>query len=66
MFRFSIDLFKPLYDVTLDPSSSPKLHRFLQQVVGFDSVDDESKPVRRIHKKYTAKLPSQHSAAQHA
>ena len=47
----ALDLFKPLYDVTLDPSSSPKLHQFLQQVVGFDSVDDESKPVRRIHKK---------------
>ena len=45
-------MFKPLYDVTLNPACDPKLHLFLQQVVGFDSVDDESKPVRRIHKKY--------------
>jgi AMP deaminase len=37
--------------VTLNPASNPRLHRFLQQVVGFDSVDDESKPVRRIHRK---------------
>ena len=44
-------MFQPLFDVSLNPSSNPKLHRFLQQVVGLDSVDDESKLVRRIHKK---------------
>jgi len=50
--RAPSDLFQPLYEVTLNPSSNPKLHKFLQQVVGFDSVDDESKPIRRIHRKY--------------
>lgn len=38
------NLFKPLFEVTVDPSSHPALHRFLQYVIGFDSVDDESKP----------------------
>lgn len=40
------NLFDPLYKVTIDPSSNPKLHVFLQRVVGFDSVDDESKADR--------------------
>ncbi|KAG2176979.1 hypothetical protein INT43_007633 [Umbelopsis isabellina] len=47
-----INIFKPLYEVTQDPSSHPNLHIFLQRVVGFDSVDDESKPERRIYRKY--------------
>ncbi|KAJ2690501.1 AMP deaminase [Coemansia spiralis] len=46
------NLFGPLFEVTKDPASHPKLHVFLQRVVGFDSVDDESKPERRMHKKY--------------
>jgi len=37
------NMFGPLFDVTRDPSVDPKLHQFLGQVVGFDSVDDESK-----------------------
>ncbi|KAI9506419.1 hypothetical protein BX070DRAFT_240936 [Coemansia spiralis] len=47
-----INLFEPLFEVTRDPRTHPKLHIFLQRVVGFDSVDDESKPERRMHKKY--------------
>ncbi|KAJ2802038.1 AMP deaminase [Coemansia guatemalensis] len=47
-----VNLFRPLFEVTKDPSTHPKLHVFLQRVVGFDSVDDESKPERRLHKKY--------------
>ena len=38
------NIFDPLFAVTLDPASDPKLHAFLALVVGFDSVDDESKP----------------------
>ena len=41
----------PLFEVTRDPSSHPELHAFLRQVVGFDSVDDESKPEPRFHSK---------------
>ena len=46
------NIFTPLFEVTKDPSSHPELHIFLKRVVGFDSVDDESKVERRIYKKY--------------
>jgi len=46
------DLFEPLFEVTKDPNSHPELHIFLQRIVGFDSVDDESKPERRTYKKF--------------
>ncbi|KAH8114498.1 AMP deaminase [Phellopilus nigrolimitatus] len=46
------NIFKPLFEVTKDPRSHPELHVFLQRVIGFDSVDDESKPERRIHRKF--------------
>ena len=51
-FEVRIDVFKPLFEVTKDPSSHPKLHVFLQRVIGFDTVDDESKTERRYHKKF--------------
>ncbi|WWC99694.1 AMP deaminase [Kwoniella sp. B9012] len=51
------NVFQPLFEVTKDPSSHPELHIFLQRVVGFDSVDDESKPERRLYRKFpTAKM----------
>lgn len=34
----------PLFEVTADPQSHPELDKFLRYVIGFDSVDDESKP----------------------
>lgn len=46
------NVFQPLFEVTKDPRSHPKLHVFLQRVVGFDSVDDESKAERRFYRKY--------------
>ncbi|KAL2159280.1 hypothetical protein VTH06DRAFT_2715 [Thermothelomyces fergusii] len=46
------NIFQPLFEVTRDPSSHPKLHIFLQRVVGIDSVDDESKVERRLFKKF--------------
>ncbi|KAK4507866.1 hypothetical protein PRZ48_001601 [Zasmidium cellare] len=46
------NVFQPLFEVTQDPSSHPKLHVFLQRVIGFDSVDDESKSERRIYRKF--------------
>lgn len=42
------DVFRPLFEVTLDPTSHPYLHKFLRQVSGFDSVDDESRPERQL------------------
>ena len=44
------NIFRPLFEVTVDPSSHPALHHFLQLIVGFDMVDDESKPERRPSK----------------
>ncbi|KAK6635399.1 AMP deaminase 2 [Polyplax serrata] len=38
------NIFLPLFEVTNDPETHPELHKFLQYVIGFDSVDDESKP----------------------
>ena len=46
------NVFQPLFEVSLDPSSHPKLHIFLQRVIGFDSVDDESKVERRLYRKF--------------
>ncbi|KAK9389118.1 hypothetical protein V1515DRAFT_531509 [Lipomyces mesembrius] len=46
------NVFEPLFEVSRNPSSHPKLHIFLQRVIGFDSVDDESKNERRLYRKY--------------
>lgn len=48
----NIDIFQPLFEVTQNPKSHPKLHIFLQRVVGLDSVDDESKAERRLYRKF--------------
>ncbi|XP_029006006.1 AMP deaminase 2-like isoform X2 [Betta splendens] len=42
------NIFMPLFEVTINPCSHPELHLFLEHVVGFDSVDDESKPEHHI------------------
>jgi AMP deaminase len=49
---FLIDLFEPLFQVTQNPQSHPELYIFLQRVVGFDSVDDESKVERASYREY--------------
>lgn len=46
-----VNLFQPLFEATINPKSHPKLHVFLQRVVGFDSVDDESKSEKSIQSK---------------
>ncbi|PVF97684.1 putative AMD1-AMP deaminase [Serendipita vermifera] len=46
------NVFEPLFEVTKDPSKHPELHVFLQRVIGFDSVDDESKSERRLYAKF--------------
>lgn len=38
------NIFAPLFEVTLNPESNIPLHYLLETVVGFDSVDDESRP----------------------
>ncbi|KAJ4413783.1 AMP deaminase [Gnomoniopsis sp. IMI 355080] len=46
------NIFEPLFEATKNPSAYPKLHVFLQRVIGIDSVDDESKVERRLFRKY--------------
>jgi AMP deaminase len=38
------NIFNPLFEVTIHPERHPEVAALLQQVVGFDSVDDESLP----------------------
>lgn len=45
-----VDVFEPLFKVTENPAIDPQLHHFLKRVVGFDTVDDESKRERRMYK----------------
>lgn len=64
-FQDMIDnIFAPLFEVTKDPSSNPSLHTFLQTIVGFDCVDDESKveALRAVQHK-TLPVPSDWSMA---
>ncbi|CAF4866701.1 unnamed protein product [Pieris macdunnoughi] len=46
--EFLNNLFDPLFQVSIDPHSNVELHKFLTHVIGFDSVDDESKPENPI------------------
>ena len=50
--QFLNNVFRPLFEVTRDPRTHPKLHIFLQRVVGFDLVDDESKPERQLSRPF--------------
>lgn len=38
------NIFKDFFEATLFPEKHKKIHNFLKHLVGFDSVDDESKP----------------------
>eukprot|EP01042_Synura_sphagnicola_P005200 gene5200-6632_t len=42
------NFFAPLFEITLNPDSDPALVYLLEHVVGFDSVDDESRPERDV------------------
>ncbi|PKI84066.1 Amd1p [Malassezia vespertilionis] len=46
------NVFQPLFEATQNPASHPKMHILLQRVVGFDLVDDESKPERRFLRQF--------------
>lgn len=37
------NIFAPLFEVSVNPDANVALHAFLKTIVGFDSVDDESK-----------------------
>ncbi|OMJ26350.1 AMP deaminase [Smittium culicis] len=42
------NIFQPIFEATKNPNKYPKIHAFLQRVVGFDSVDDESKVEKKL------------------
>lgn len=46
------NIFEPLFAVSRDPSSNPKLSKFLDVCTGFDCVDDESKGDPRMARKF--------------
>lgn len=49
------NIFGPVMDASLRPKDHPELARFLENVVGFDSVDDES---RHETSQFTAETPT--------
>ncbi|GAM21170.1 hypothetical protein SAMD00019534_043450 [Acytostelium subglobosum LB1] len=51
---FISNIFQPLFEATKNPQAHPKLHMFLQQVVGIDCVDDESKFEKKFTEKFQA------------
>lgn len=46
--EFLHNLFCPLFEVSLDPQSSPDLHAFLEHVVGFDMLDTHIKETLKL------------------
>jgi AMP deaminase len=44
------NIFRPLFEVTLNPNSNLKLYNALLKIGGFDCVDDESKPEISLHR----------------
>lgn len=46
------NIFEPLFEATIDPETHEDLFYLLQQVVGFDSVDDESQSTHMTLKDY--------------
>lgn len=55
------NIFVPLFEVTVNPASHPELDAFLDQVSGFDTVDDESKSPSPTDRRFSSKTltPSQ-------
>lgn len=45
------NIFEPLFEVSLNPSVNPNLAKFLEMVVGFDCVDDESQKDKNLFHK---------------
>uniref|UniRef100_H2Z4Z0 AMP deaminase n=1 Tax=Ciona savignyi TaxID=51511 RepID=H2Z4Z0_CIOSA len=42
------NIFRPLFEATINPQNHPEIHLFLKHVTGFDSVDDESKAEHHV------------------
>eukprot|EP01119_Soliformovum_irregulare_P025020 TRINITY_DN9131_c0_g1_i1.p1 TRINITY_DN9131_c0_g1~~TRINITY_DN9131_c0_g1_i1.p1 ORF type:complete len:1428 (-),score=462.09 TRINITY_DN9131_c0_g1_i1:547-4461(-) len=55
------NIFEPLFEVTINPDSNPKLFNMLRNVSAFDSVDDESRLEGRLGP--SPQLPSEWNSA---
>jgi len=53
------NIFKPLFEITIDPSKNKDLYVFLLTVVGFDTVDDESLYERANYPSHYATPPEE-------
>lgn len=45
--EFLCNIFQPMFEATIDPQAHPRVYALLLQMVGVDSVDDESLPPPR-------------------
>lgn len=45
---FCVDIFKPLFECALNPRKNPRLERLLEDISGFDTVEDERKVDHRL------------------
>lgn len=52
---YLVNMFKRLFEVTIDPSSNLQLYHLTTLISGFDTVDDESRPEMRIDAKSSTK-----------
>jgi len=49
------NIFDPMFEATVDPEKDPLLSRFLENISGFDTVDDESKLQSPVDRHFTSK-----------
>lgn len=49
------NIFMPIFEATLDPAAHPHVARFLEEVSGFDTVDDESKSEKPLSRTFSSK-----------
>lgn len=55
------NIFVPMFEATLNPDAHPNIARFLAEISGFDTVDDESKSQNPVDRLFSSKefTPSQ-------
>lgn len=49
------NIFLPIFEATLHPEAHPQIARFLENISGFDTVDDESKSQRPLDRTFSSK-----------
>eukprot|EP00928_Gymnodinium_smaydae_P056803 TRINITY_DN4011_c1_g6_i1.p1 TRINITY_DN4011_c1_g6~~TRINITY_DN4011_c1_g6_i1.p1 ORF type:complete len:752 (+),score=141.80 TRINITY_DN4011_c1_g6_i1:64-2319(+) len=49
------NIFEPMFEATLNPEAHPHVARFLENISGFDTVDDESKSPNPVDRTFSSK-----------